>query len=605
MSFKPTPEQQAIDDAFRQGKSIAVEALAGSGKTSTLKLLARSARPGARILYTSFGKKNIEDAKASFTRNVKASSNHALAFAAFGAAYANAGRLTKLTARGLAEQMRWGLTSFPGEMDAATGAHFALQTLANWFQSADSELGPEHVCVHDHEDLEASYAIQRAAARVWAQMADPKSSLPVTHDAYLKLWALSNPVLRYDAIFLDEAQDSTPLIVDVLRRQSAQLVVVGDSHQQIYSFRGAINAMTAFDVHAICRLTQSFRFGPAVADAANIVLQSALDSTITLRGADHLDSRLGAGGENCVVARSNMALFGAMADVFGENRSALVVGGTRELEQLIASVDDLLAGKPPLAPELQGFKNWDEVVAYAKTPPGRDVKVLCQLVDSYGVPTLKELLSKVPSNPSVEDEKNVDVVLTTAHKSKGREWDNVRLTDDFAEITADDLAGKSPKGSKWTPEQSRLLYVAVTRAQKQLDLAGCSAWNSHRALLAEQSPKSRLIVGPSATAIPGTADSRSEAPPETSRITAVPNADPLAALRARAVALVDSLSVLRSEIAALPPTTAADGLRAGDGDFIALYREARAAVTEWRDRVNAATPAESAIPPRRAAAPRT
>jgi hypothetical protein len=55
------------------------------------------------------------------------------------------------------------------------------------------------------------------------------------------------------------------------------------------------------------------------------------------------------------------------------------------------------------------------------------------------------------------------VILTTAHKSKGREWDNVILADDYP----------SPYDSKGRyiglHEQERnLLYVACTRAKKRL-----------------------------------------------------------------------------------------------------------------------------------------
>ena len=59
------------------------------------------------------------------------------------------------------------------------------------------------------------------------------------HDGYLKLWALGRPKLAADFVLLDEAQDSNPVMLDVLSRQAAQVVYVGDRHQQIYQWRGA------------------------------------------------------------------------------------------------------------------------------------------------------------------------------------------------------------------------------------------------------------------------------------------------------------------------------------------------------------------------------
>jgi len=52
-------------------------------------------------------------------------------------------------------------------------------------------------------------------------------------------------------------------------------------------------------------------------------------------------------------------------------------------------------------------------------------------------------------------------VLSTAHKAKGREWDSVRLAADFASSRTDaDQAD--------TEAETRLFYVAMTRARSVL-----------------------------------------------------------------------------------------------------------------------------------------
>jgi len=60
-----------------------------------------------------------------------------------------------------------------------------------------------------------------------------------------------------------------------------------------------------------------------------------------------------------------------------------------------------------------------------------------------------------------------DLVVSTVHKAKGREWDRVKLADDFRAIV----------GGEGKPSSSEvnLLYVAVTRAQGVIDVSGCSA----------------------------------------------------------------------------------------------------------------------------------
>lgn len=56
-------------------------------------------------------------------------------------------------------------------------------------------------------------------------------------------------------------------------------------------------------------------------------------------------------------------------------------------------------------------------------------------------------------------EASADVVISTAHKSKGREWQSVQLAGDFP----DEAAGSDA--------ELRLLYVAATRGRLELDVS--------------------------------------------------------------------------------------------------------------------------------------
>ncbi|WP_240351916.1 ATP-binding domain-containing protein, partial [Pectobacterium brasiliense] len=53
-------------------------------------------------------------------------------------------------------------------------------------------------------------------------------------------------------------------------------------------------------------------------------------------------------------------------------------------------------------------------------------------------------------------------VVSTAHRSKGLEWDSVMLNDDFSDIT-DPLLSEAAR-----TDETNLLYVATTRARKLL-----------------------------------------------------------------------------------------------------------------------------------------
>lgn len=54
-------------------------------------------------------------------------------------------------------------------------------------------------------------------------------------------------------------------------------MIVGDPYQQIYSFRGAVNALSRVPATHTFHLTQSFRFGPEVGYAAHCVLEELLN----------------------------------------------------------------------------------------------------------------------------------------------------------------------------------------------------------------------------------------------------------------------------------------------------------------------------------------
>jgi F-box protein 18 (helicase) len=68
-------------------------------------------------------------------------------------------------------------------------------------------------------------------------------------------------------------------MLDILMRQATPKIIVGDPNQQIYMFRGAVNALDSVQADNVFYLTQSFRFGPEIAYVANCCLT-------TLKGKD-------------------------------------------------------------------------------------------------------------------------------------------------------------------------------------------------------------------------------------------------------------------------------------------------------------------------------
>ena len=81
----PTDEQAHALDLFRTGDSIGLEAGAGTGKTSTLLLLADDlVRQRRRGVYVAYNAAIVRDSAAKMPRGVSAFTAHSLAFRATG-----------------------------------------------------------------------------------------------------------------------------------------------------------------------------------------------------------------------------------------------------------------------------------------------------------------------------------------------------------------------------------------------------------------------------------------------------------------------------------------------------------------------------------------
>jgi antirestriction protein ArdC len=89
-----------------------------------------------------------------------------------------------------------------------------------------------------------------------------------------------------------------------------------------------------------------------------------------------------------------------------------------------------------------------------------------------------------------EEEDEIDVIVTTAHKSKGLQWNNVRIFDDFWGPRTNKKTGELEMP---VDEELRLAYVALTRAQKKLD-PGPLNWIKEYTEDEDESPKKPTAV---------------------------------------------------------------------------------------------------------------
>lgn len=480
--MRPTPEQQSAIDAYVTGQNLRIEALAGTGKTTTLSLLVRHGSPrGGKILYTSFGKKVIQDAKARFPSSVLVKTNHSLAWSV-GKTYGNAGRLVpRLSPTDYISHFSWTGASFANATDPRSGAYAVIETLNAFYQSDDDDITERHAYgparkiagADDGLTKHLALALVHLARQAWAASVDQTSRLPVVHDFYLKLWALRDPHIQATTILLDEAQDANGVMVGVLRKQDhAQLVVVGDRQQQIYGWRGAVDAMDAFTFQHHTTLTQSFRFGQEIASVANAILIDQCGRNVELRGDPTQPGAVSpCQVPHCYLARTNAALIGEAFDLtkrFPGYRIG-VLGGVTDLIKLVEGAEQLKRFERTQVQDLAEFANWRDVQEASQHAAYTHLRTLVQLVDEHGTAVMRSVLERMRGNE--EDPEACDVLLSTAHKAKGAEFDSVKLLGDFKPKGPDDDVGRYG----WTPEEGNLLYVACTRARQHLDVSDCAA----------------------------------------------------------------------------------------------------------------------------------
>jgi len=486
--FDPTPEQQAVLEAFATGHDLVIEAGAGTGKTATLQLIAENTdRQGTYVVYN---KAAQMDALDRFPKHPNSTKDKPKAYpvdcrTAHSLAYGGMMRMPngrEITRRAHDRKSVWsrelvkplgipagfedGDQFIPDEVIASA----AVEAVAKYAQSADDKITAWHVQPVDGVEDQDSFKrfVVPFAEKVWADVQKPNGVCKVTPDHYLKMWALTKPRIKGDFILLDEAQDTNAVLLKVIEDQPVQRVIVGDRCQQLYAWRGAVNAMTTFTADQNLVLSQSFRFGQAVADNANKFL-ALLDTPLSLKGFDQIDSKIETLIDaDAILCRTNATVIAEAIAAQARGRTAYIVGGTDEIRKFAEGARDLQEGRKARSPELAIFKSWKEVQKYAASPEGTDMRVSVKLVDEYGV----DAILQVCDNCKYIKESQADVVVSTAHKSKGREWNRVRIAEDF----------KAPEDNI-TPSHADLclMYVAVTRAKLVLDPGALSWINNYAA----------------------------------------------------------------------------------------------------------------------------
>lgn len=514
--FVLTEEQENILDIFASPSmpDLGVVALAGAGKTTLLVELGHELsfiRPDSTAYYLTFNSRNAKEVKEKFAksyggRNVVAKTIHSLA-------WSNISRdpewnhlikkmkshrepLYKIRGSFVQGSVYGYLTSLGKHRVVREGDMYyaARRTIGNFCKSDEKQISHAHVPLLENlpEDDHASqdeYAriVLPIARRLWDDILNPDGVAAVEHDHYLKVWQLTDPVIGKpgDVILYDEAQDAKPCIVSIIYSQDhCQKVAVGDHYQAIYYFTGAINALrniTKSPEVKEATLTTSWRFGANVARSATDMLRYIGCDDLTMKGNPKVDSLVYAYSTSppadidAYITRSNAEAITVLVKLLS---SGLKAHAVMDVKTVVNTCDDLelmMAGKSAKkTAELRDVEDISELQGLLDKERSEGKKILSDSA-LYNI-----ILDEGPANIRHTVEQTVpaskaDVVVSTIHKAKGMEWDNVALVwDNYRSIPRRRVSTKGnrkPWGDYFTGNQlaeQMLLYVAITRARKRM-----------------------------------------------------------------------------------------------------------------------------------------
>lgn len=513
--FPPTAEQQAALNAALEGHSLKLIALAGSGKTSTLVLIAHALcqqpnRYGSRKVgkYLAFNKDIAKEAKQKMPVGVHACTFHSLALSQCPAWMKNKLKgqafhpkdfiahynLKDFSVRTFSSPApgapkKNGKTKVSGFFQKRiidAGLDKYMSTAAKYpaerhIAEAVRELLPD---VIEEDQKNIVLRLFPLAEILWNRYTNEFDELGIgnNHNVYLKYWANSEPIIDADFILFDEAQDADPIMLGVLLKQPShvQVIYVGDPHQQIYSWRGAINVMQALPLPSYY-LTQSFRFGDNLAKTCQPIL-NRLGEANTFRGLPDTETLVDGSNKlpkdiDAVLCRTNLGALECLLEYEKHGLKAQPQNiNVKECLDMINNLHEFSLGRRPLKhPLLSSFKSYSELQQYCEDYPGDQAIVpFVKILEQYDYDIISSALtrcqlSKIDDFQS-SDGNEFDLIVTTAHRSKGCEWDRVMVHGDFLDHFFD--SGSSDKKRKsTTKEEYRLLYVTLTRARKKLYVA--------------------------------------------------------------------------------------------------------------------------------------
>ena len=500
MAFTPSPYQQAIFDFLdHQTGSAIVEAVAGSGKTTTILEGLNFVSPAATAQLLAFNKSIADELgrriqlinyqalqDGQFFPTVSASTFHSATFGAVRSHLAPLNlKVDPHKSRQLCRDPRW-----LSREDQDLYASYLCKLVGLAKGAGVGTLIPDDdeswAALADHHDLmlDSEEADEDEARNLARELLDRSTKAATTEglldfDDQLYLACLWNLKLQpKDLIFVDEAQDTNPVrraIVRKIASHGGRVIAVGDRNQAIYGFTGASHdaldlIQADFDATAL-PLSICYRCSQAVVAQAQTLVsaiqahEDAPHGIVDELGIHAALERLGP--TDAILCRNTAPLVGAAYKLLSLGIGCTILG--RDLGQgLIGLIQKFRAPSLPiLEAQLEAYRQREETKYRAREQWGKAEavkdRVECiRIIIDHLSPTEQSVGALCDKISRLFTEGGTVLTLSTIHKAKGREWPKVAI------LRPDLIPSKWARQDWQLQQENNLLYVAWTRAQEEL-----------------------------------------------------------------------------------------------------------------------------------------
>jgi superfamily I DNA/RNA helicase len=437
--MQPTSEQCDILDHQRSNQSnLMINALAGTGKSSTLKMIDQihKTRPA---LYLVFNKRNAEEATKSggFASTTVIKTFNALGHGIWAKAITHNIALDKAKSRTLWREM-------VDEMSRpdANAAWREYMVVMDGIEKAKA-LGyvPKSVKIPHQSLIDAPtlhLAMDERPNEYAAELIDTLLATSITK-SYAGIIDFNDQIYmpalfggtfpKFPRVMVDEYQDQSPINHALLARLvHGRLIGVGDPFQNIYGFRGAKaqGMQSATETYSMTQLplSVSFRCPQAIVEAARWRVPhfqwtkegGNVSTHDRFEGTDFAD-------DATVICRNNAPLLRLAFKLISAGRSVTVVGS--ELgPRLVAIMKKLGDSTMSRQSTLSEIESWREERLVAGSKSANDLADCMRVFAEHG-----DTLSSAISYAEHIFKQSGTIRLLTGHKSKGLEFPSVYFLD--------------------------------------------------------------------------------------------------------------------------------------------------------------------------------